>query len=124
MKEMKINELKTLAKELKIKGWWDMKKAELIEAIENAQKSTEEAVDVNINETEENVSEVISDAPKAEPKKKNVREYTYKGKTQNLSAWAKELEMPVQTLYNRLVMKNWPVEKAFNEPVKRGKKHE
>ena len=29
--------------------------------------------------------------------------------------------MPVQTLYNRLIMKNWPIEKAFTEEAKRGK---
>lgn len=124
LNEKTSKELKEMAKALGIKGWWDMKKADLIEAIEKAQKDVEEVVEVNINETKENVSEVISDVPEAEPKKKNKREYTFEGKTQNLSNWAKELGMPVQTLYYRLVMKNWPVEKAFTEPAKRGKKHE
>ena len=128
MKDMKINELKAFARELNIKGWWDMKKAELIEAIEKVQEAqkdasedVEEVVDVNTNETEENTPEVKNELPEAEPKKKNKREYTYDGKTQNLSKWAKDLQMPVQTLYNRLVMKNWPVEKAFTEPTKKGK---
>lgn len=116
LNEKTTKELKEMAKELKIKGWWEMKKTDLIAAIEEA--------DTNTNEPEENVSEVIQEAQNDVPKKKNKREYIYEGKTQNLSAWAKELNMPVQTLYNRLVMKNWPVEKAFTEPAKRGKKHE
>jgi len=43
---------------------------------------------------------------------------TYNGKTQNLSQWAKELGMPGQTLFARLRISNWPVEKAFTTPVK------
>ena len=106
LNEKTLKELREMAKALKIKGWWEMKKTDLVEEIEMTLKP---------------VAEVINEA---EPKKKNKREYTYNDKTQNLSKWAKELNMPVQTLYNRLVMKNWPVEKAFTEPVKRGKKHE
>jgi hypothetical protein len=116
LNEKTTKELKEMAKALKIKGWWEMKKTDLIAAIEEA--------DVNTKETEENIPEVKNEAQEHTPKKKNKREFTYNDKTQNLSAWAKELGMPVQTLYNRLIMKNWPVEKAFTEPVKRGKKHE
>ncbi len=110
LNEKTAKELKEMAKELGIKGWWEMKKVDLIEAIEKEQ--------------EENIPEVNQEAQNDTPKKKNKREYTYEGKTQNLSKWAKDLGMPVQTLYNRLVMKNWPVEKAFTEQVKRGKKDE
>lgn len=113
LNEKTSKELREMAKELGIKGWWEMKKADLIEAIEE-----------NSIEVPPTIPEVKNEAQKDTPKKRNKREYTYEGKTQNLSAWAKELNMPVQTLYNRLIMKNWPVERAFTEPVKRGKKHE
>lgn len=41
MKNMKATELKELAKELKVKNWWLLKKAELIEEIEKVQKVEE-----------------------------------------------------------------------------------
>lgn len=46
----------------------------------------------------------------------------YNGKTQNLSQWAKELDMPGQTLFARIHLSGWTVEKAFTTPVKRRKK--
>lgn len=48
----------------------------------------------------------------------------YNGKTQNLSQWAKELGMPGQTLFARLYMSHWTVEKAFTTPVKKRNKKE
>lgn len=113
LNEKTLKEVRQIAKELGIKNWWNMKKDDLIKAIEKT--------NINTKETKENIPEVKNEAQKDAPKKRSKREYTYEGKTQNLSAWAKELEMPVQTLYNRLIMKNWPVEKAFTEAVKRGK---
>jgi hypothetical protein len=38
---------------------------------------------------------------------------TFQGKTQSLTAWSKQLKIPRATLYDRLVLRNWPVEKAF-----------
>lgn len=46
----------------------------------------------------------------------------YNGKTQNLSQWAKELNIPGQTLYARLRISNWSVEKAFTTPIKKRNK--
>jgi hypothetical protein len=46
-------------------------------------------------------------------KKSNMIEYN--GKTQNLTQWAKELGKPVQTLYYRIKMKGWDIEKAFTK---------
>lgn len=46
---------------------------------------------------------------------------TYKGKTQRMFEWAKELKMQYNTLCNRLNVRHWSVEKAFETPVeKRG----
>ena len=46
----------------------------------------------------------------------------YDGRVQNLSQWAKELGMPGQTLFARIHVSGWTVEKAFTTPVKKRKK--
>lgn len=140
---MTTKELKAMAKELKVKNWWNLKKSELIAAIEaiqnkvnealaneaarNAQNEPEEVEEVVanevINETEEvaqNEPETTEEAPKTSNKKQDLIEYN--GKTQNLSQWAKELGMSGQTLYARLYLSKWSVEKAFTTPVKKSKK--
>lgn len=48
----------------------------------------------------------------------------WNGKTQNLSQWAKELGMPGQTLFARIHLSNWSIEKAFTTPVKKRQKKE
>ena len=98
---MTSKELKATAKELKVKNWWNLKKTELIAEIEAAQPKTEK---------------------KPSNKKQDLIEYN--GKVQNLSAWAKELEMPGQTLYARLHISNWTVEKAFTTPVRKKNEEE
>lgn len=130
MNNMTSKELKAIAKELKVKDWWNLKKSELIaaiEAIQNAQNEPEEVEEVAANEviseTEEaaqNESETTEEAPKTSKKKQDLIEYN--GKTQNLSQWAKEFGIPGQTLYARLRLSNWPVEKAFTTPIKKSKK--
>lgn len=42
MEKKSTKELKVIAKELRVKGWWDMKKADLIKAIEEKQQMTPE----------------------------------------------------------------------------------
>lgn len=230
MENMTSKELKEMAKELKVKNWWNLKKAELIAeitAIQNAQNEPEEVEEVaddeviaeneeaaqNESETcknngweeiaKENIinaynwivgenentlqdyeedsdeykdsynylrsgNEIMDDiyheaitteygegycggkAPtemrfagkkfcmnlisnllkkdgylkdeKPSNKKQDLIEYN--GKTQSLSAWAKELGMPGQTLYARLHISNWSVEKAFTTPSRRKKTEE
>lgn len=39
----------------------------------------------------------------------------YNGKSQTISKWSKELNKPIQTLYGRLYILGWPVEKAFTK---------
>lgn len=41
------------------------------------------------------------------------RNYEYNGKIQNISQWAREIGISVDTLYARLVKLNWPIEKAL-----------
>lgn len=141
LKTMKVNELKNIARAMEIKGWWDMKKTQLIEAIENhrqteplvvdepieevvseahEEEKTEEHVNTSVNE--ENATESVSDDEEAAQKKNKKRLLTYNGKTQTLTAWSKELGIRHQTLYNRIVMKGWDVETAFETPLKKGVK--
>ena len=55
--------------------------------------------------------------------KKRERLITYNGKTQNLSDWAKELDLPYFCLRSRLNTLKWTVEKAFTTPYKKGDKN-
>lgn len=152
LKTMKVNEIKNIARAMGIKGWWDMKKAQLIEAIENHQQTEpsiedEPIVEEHIEEhIEERVEEVASEAPKTtevitnetnRENEENVSETTqsahrknkkrlieYNGKTQTLTAWAKELGIRHQTLYNRIVMKGMEPSEAFEMPIKKPTKKE
>ena len=152
MENMTSKELKAMAKELGVKNWWNLKKAELIAAIEAAQfkenvaqqmedeendeeylngvndiinntssaVSSESAEEVTTNEDiVENEEVAQNEAPKTSKRKQDLIEYN--GKVQNLSAWARELGMPGQTLYARLRISNWPVEKAFTTPMRKKK---
>ena len=43
---------------------------------------------------------------------------TYKGKTQTLAQWAEELNIKQRTLYSRITIYKWSIEKAFTKPYK------
>lgn len=156
MENMTSKELKAMAKELGVKNWWTLKKAELIAEIEAAQKVESETVeetpettenvadDKNIVEAAQNDSKSTENElvpmPGANRLEELAKEYSqpaekkssnkkvdlieYNGKTQSLSAWARELDMPGQTLYARLRISNWPVEKAFTTPTRKKKTDE
>lgn len=125
--EMTSKELKEMAKELKVKNWWTLKKAELIAeitAIQNAQNEPEEVEEVADDEViveNEEAAQNESETTKEKPNKKQDL-IEYNGKTQNLSQWAKELGMPGQTLFARIHLSGWTVEKAFTTPVKKRNK--
>jgi hypothetical protein len=51
--------------------------------------------------------------------KSNVRHIAWKGRTQNMSAWAKELGISASTLHQRLTKMKLPIEEAFTIPVTR-----
>lgn len=123
-------ELRAIAKSLGIKGYWDMKKDQLIEAIEAIEahqeqpETTEEVVDVETHEEETVVPETEpedettpSDKKKQGRKSKNL--FTYNGKTQSIADWSKETGIGTTTLYNRLVYKGWAPEKAFTHAPKK-----
>ena len=136
LKDMKVVALKEMAKEMNIRGWRTMKKDELVEAIENNQQSTEtetvvdeapvvpeeivDEADVSTQVEDEVVPEVAPVTPDESASRKNKkRMLEYNGKTQTLTAWAKELGIRHQTLYNRIVMKGMDIAEAFEMPIKK-----
>lgn len=44
------------------------------------------------------------------------KKYEFNGKSQHICAWARELGMNANTLYNRIEKQGWSVEKAFTTP--------
>lgn len=132
LRNMKVDELKDIAREYAIIGAWKMTKDRLIEAILNAaalNKEDDKYFDSAAqNEPEAADEEVIEeesqDEPESAEKKPKGKMIEYNGKSQNLNQWAKELGMPGQTLFARLYISNWPVEKAFTTPTRRKNKEE
>lgn len=49
----------------------------------------------------------------AKPERKRGAKIEYNGKAQNICAWAKELGVSANTLYSRIYILGWDVEKAF-----------
>lgn len=191
LNEMTSKELKELAKELKVKSWWSLGKAALIEEIEKIQNASEEEtaerneqlakedklfehysknwtkygpknnwtdflkkynagkielIEDIFAESSEQVNEepvesieemvgqdTIEEQERDEksfeaekPKEKKSRgakgkQIEFNGKSMNLNDWAKELGMTRQTLYARLYIQNWDVEKAFTTPGRKAK---
>lgn len=143
LSKMTSKELKEMAKELHVPGWWNLNKAALIDGIKRKQAASEEPEPKDIEEDEDNKvvpikssrrkrttqkapvakSEEVSEEPKentkAETKKpnKHIKELTYDGRTQSIKAWAEELEMPWPTLYDRVNRNGWSVEDAIETPL-------
>ncbi len=133
IENMTSKELKEMAKELHVKNWWNLKKAELIAAIQEAQNTAEESEESEeVEETvETETSEADtdeSDAPETEeadtdvPKEVKkpslgIKELTFNGRTQSIKAWAEELKMPWPTLYDRINRNGWTVEEALTIPL-------
>lgn len=141
LNEMKTKELKEMAKELKVKNWWTLKKNELINEIAlTIGDKEDEGEDVNVDQIAQDAIETANDessdvaeeatqneseTTEEKPKKQRGKDLIeWNGKTQNLSQWAKELGMPGQTLFARIHLSNWSVEKAFTTPVKKRQKKE
>ena len=67
----------------------------------------------------ENISEEPKQKAKATHKKPNLKltELTYDGETKSIREWAKELETPWPTLYDRVNRNGWTVEEAIEIPL-------
>lgn len=42
----------------------------------------------------------------------------YNGETKTLAEWARTIGIPYKTLHNRVVSMDWPIERAFTQPVR------
>ena len=125
MKNLNTKELRAIARDLGVNNWWNLKKDQLIEQIE-AVKTVDVIVpdEPENDEAEENINplteqENVPEDHHASQRKNHKRLIEYNGKTQTLTAWAKELGIRHQTLYNRIVMKGWDVDRAFEKPTKK-----
>lgn len=106
-----------IAKELKIKGFSTMKKDELMEAISDMIDENEDLVPV----VEELVAQIEAETP---VKVKNtatpslgIKELTFNGKTQSITAWAAEVGLQRPALYDRINRHGWSVEEALTIPA-------
>ena len=142
---MNIKELKKQAKENHIKNWWKMNKAQLIEALKQPQPRSKykeqcdgcgkwdvvDAYDGKLlcDDCIEKAEAVKTQEPEIEiptvevkPRQiKGRKMIEYNGKSQHIVAWAKELGMNANTLYNRIYYKGMTMEEAVNAPIKRGR---
>ena len=76
---------------------------------------TIDRIDVNGNYEPDNCRWVTM-AVQCNNKRSNIQ-ITYKGKTQNLSQWCKELNLPMKLVHSRLRYAGWSVERAFETHV-------
>ena len=144
LSKVSVKELKEMARENNIPNWWELKKAELIEALgdEEPKEIVEPQVvvepemtfEVDLSGVPQEVTEDVepeanvntlseekddSEAKSEAQKKNQKRLIEYNGKVQSLTAWAKELGIRHQTLYNRIVMKGCDIDRAFETPKKK-----
>lgn len=80
-----------------------------------ADDMTIERIDVNGNYTPENCKWIP--AKDQAKNRRSCRVYTYNGKTQNLTNWCNELQLPYKNIHNRLVKLGWSFERAISEPI-------
>lgn len=107
--------LKLIGKELKIKGFSTMKRAELAEAIVEAMDGNDEVTDtVNLL-----LEQIEAETPeKSAPKTPSlgITELTFEGKTQSIAAWAEEVGLARPALYDRINRHGWSTEEALTIP--------
>ena len=92
-------------------------------AIENGYKLglTIERIDVNKNYEPSNCKWISKGEQNFN--KRNSYNFTINGKTQCLSVWCREYEMPYLTVYNRITKFGMPIEEALNKPINISKRN-
>lgn len=134
---MRMQELVGVAEKLGIKINTKAAKSQAIEKIlaaEEMNKQNEKGI------AKEEVEEIKQEEPKlvptsstedpdqdkkatvetsTKPERKRGIKIEYNGKAQNICAWAKELGVSANTLYSRIYILGWDVEKAFTHKGKK-----
>ena len=117
LNELGRNGLKRIAKELKIKGFSTMKKEDLMDAISTAIGEDDEVLAT----VEEIAEQIAAEAPVKAKTSANpslgIKELTFNGKTQSITAWAKEVGLQRPALYDRINRHGWSVEDALTIPA-------
>lgn len=112
LRNLTVEELKNIAREFAITGAWKKNKDQLITDILAAAElngQSDKYCDEPVEKTE----------PETTEKKPRGKLIEYNGKSQTLGKWAEELGFTTQTLYARIYLSNWPIDKAFETPSKR-----
>lgn len=117
LNELGRNGLKRIAKEIKIKGFSTMKKEDLMDAISTAIGEDDEVLAT----VEEMAEQIAAEAPvkvktSATPSL-GIKELTFNGKTQSITAWAKEVGLQRAALYDRINRHGWSAEEALTIPA-------
>lgn len=82
----------------------------------------EQMIDALENEIQEEPEKsVVVKTTRDNSKRKQIE---YNGKSQHICAWARELNMNANTLYNRIYKMGWTIEKAFETAPIKTKKFE
>lgn len=125
--KVSANRTRTGLKEAKSKVIERILEAEAKLAEENTEQleskeseSIEEIVGQDSLEEQEADQKKFEEKPKKQ-KGQRGKLIEWNGKSQNLDAWARELGFTRQTLYARLYIQNWDVEKAFSTPGRKAK---
>ena len=117
LNDVNLKGLKRIGKELKIKGFSTMKKDEVMAAIADAIDDNDEAFAV----VEELLAQIEAETPvkvksTASPSL-GIKELTFNGKTQSITAWAAEVGLQRPALYDRINRHGWSVEEALTIPA-------
>lgn len=130
---MRMQDLVKVADKLGIKINTKAAKSKAVEKIlaaEEMNKQNEKELAKEEAENNAYVEEVMQqkkdlgiECPKIDPEKISIEKekpkrgqlIEYNGKSQNICAWAKELNKSANTLYSRLYILGWDIEKAFTK---------
>lgn len=124
--DMTLKQLRALGKQQHVKDWWNLNKAALTVALAEIElKEMKENTLIETPPPEKIVAYVEVEEPKVKKPSLKIHELTFNGKTQTIKEWAKELEMPWPTLYDRVNRNGWTTEEALTIPLggRRPKKH-
>ena len=124
---MRMQELAKVAEKLGIKIDKKAAKSKAIEKILEAEGNISEPIEpIEPIEPMESIEEIVGQDSLEQQaldekyfNKNNVKQIEFNGKSMNLNQWAKELNISHQTLYARLYISKWSVEKAFTQKIRK-----